>query len=217
MSETESSFRSEIQTKQSLVDQAHAKLRETTSQLNKERQRLAQSQRAADERKALRQRISNLRQANDGQRAILFSNTPADKSIRTDVRVGEADAGLEIDETVLPPVSTNSLDHQSPLSTLTPSQQNYLSSLPPAAILRARASAYKQINATLEEQTKTLQSQSSELEDKLRKVVSLCTGVDEAKVDEMVDGLVQAVESEGGDDVEVGRVREFLRKVEAVE
>ena len=45
-------------------------------------------------------------------------------------------------------------------------------------------------------------------------MVSLCTGVEESKVDEMVDGLSIAVESEGGEDVEVARVREFLRRVE---
>lgn len=33
-------------------------------------------------------------------------------------------------------------------------------------------------------------------------------------MDEMVGGLCAAVESEGAEDVEVGRVREFLRRVE---
>ena len=46
-------------------------------------------------------------------------------------------------------------------------------------------------------------------------MVSLCTGVEENKVDEMVDGLSIAVESERGEDVEVARVREFLRRVES--
>lgn len=44
--------------------------------------------------------------------------------------------------------------------------------------------------------------------------MSLSTGIPEDKVDGMVDGLIAAVASEGGDDVEVGRVREFLRRVE---
>lgn len=91
-----------------------------------------------------------------------------------------------------------------------------MNDLPSAAILRARTLAYRQINSRLEGQAKMLHSQSSELEAKLRLVVSLCTGVDEARVEEMVGGLVTAVESEreGGDDVEVGRVREFLRRVQ---
>ena len=45
--------------------------------------------------------------------------------------------------------------------------------------------------------------------------MSLCRGVEEGRVDECVEGLVVAVESEKGEDVEVGRLREFLRKVGA--
>ena len=56
-----------------------------------------------------------------------------------------------------------------------------------------------------------------ELEKKLRRVVALCTGVEEEKLDIMIGGLITAVESEKGEDVEVSRVREFLRKVEGVE
>ncbi len=52
-----------------------------------------------------------------------------------------------------------------------------------------------------------------------RKVVSLCTGVEESKVEESLPALVAAVESErGGLGVrEVGRVREFLRRVDVPE
>ena len=99
-------------------------------------------------------------------------------------------------------------------STLLPHQRDYLATLPPTAVLKARLIAYRKNNARLETLAKSLQSQSSELEAQLRKVVSLCTGVEENKVDEMVDGLSIAVESEGGEDVEVARVREFLRRVE---
>ena len=77
--------------------------------------------------------------------------------------------------------------------------------------------AYKTNNAGLREQAAQLKSRSVELEKKLRRVVALCTGVAEEKVDAMVGGLVVAVESERGEDVEVGRVREFLRRVEGVE
>ena len=44
--------------------------------------------------------------------------------------------------------------------------------------------------------------------------MSLCTDVAEERLDGMVGSLVVAVESEEGEEVEVGRVREFLRKVE---
>lgn len=94
-------------------------------------------------------------------------------------------------------------------------EARYLGSLPPIEVLRARLEAYKANNARLEAEVKNLENQSSELEGQLRRVVALCTQVDEDKVDEMVEGLVAAVESERGEDVEVGRLNEFLRRVDA--
>ena len=138
---------------------------------------------------------------------------PSSAPVRTDVRVGEADAGLEIDLTQLPAISIS--DPAQPLSQKLESEhQTYLSSLPPTAILQARTAAYRRVNANLEIQAKALHSQSSELEAQLRKVIALCTGTEESRVEEMAVGLIAAVESEGSDDVEVGRVREFLRRVE---
>ena len=126
---------------------------------------------------------------------------------RIDVRIGEADAGLEVDKALLP----------ERMDDLVPEHVASLTSLPPGRILGARAVAYEHDNSALREQAKGLRGRSSELEAKLRRVVAICTGVGEGAVDAMVEGLVVAVESERGEDVEVGRVREFLRRVEAVE
>ena len=209
VSDTQSSFQSELQTKQSLLDQTHNKIRESTASLAEERRVLAELQHKSEDRKARRLRIENLRLANDRKRAILLSRAnPGTKptSIRDDIKVGEADAGLEIDTTIL--------DDLNETFTLTPAKREYLKTLPSAAVLNARATAYRKHNARLEAEAKNLQCQSIGLENQLRKIVSLCTGVPEEKVDEMVDGLEAAIRSEGDDDVEVGRVREFLRKVE---
>lgn len=205
-----------MQTKQSLIDQNHTKLREATSQLAEERRQLTEHQRQMNERRALRQRIANLRRANETSRAMLY-NGLVDKGpasgVRTDVNVGEADAGLEIDLNRLP--RTSLVDEgESLLQNLDGSQQGYLSSLPRTPILQARTAAYRKVNADLEGQAKSLQSQSSELEEQLRKVVALCTQSDESGVEDIVSNLCAAVESEAGEDVNVGRVRDFLRRVE---
>ena len=216
LSDTESSFRSEIQAKQSLIDQTHTKLRETTSLLNEERRRLAELQRKSDDRKALRQRIANLRRANDQQRAYLSSNVngrppTSPTEIRPDIKVGEADAGLDIDTAILP----LSHDHSEFLQIL-PQQREYLATLPPTAILKARTTAYQKNNARLEAQTKNLQDQSSELETQLRKLICLCLSLEESQLDHLIVSLHTAVESEGGEDVDLARVREFLRRVEGL-
>lgn len=199
-----------MQSKQSLIDQNHARLREVTAQLAEERRQLAEHQSRVNERKAVRQRIENLLRANEASRALVLENCPG--GIRHDVQVGEADAGLDIEVNRLPKsaaVPGEPLPQQ-----LEPNHVEYLKNLPHTRVLQARTAAYRLINAQLEGKTKALQSQSSELEIQLRKVVALCTGTEESKVEEMVDGLCAAVESEAGNDVEVGRVREFLRRVE---
>lgn len=227
LSDTESSFRAEMQSKQSLIDQTHSKLRETTALLNEERRRLTDLQGKSDERKALRQRIANLRRANDRERSNISNGHngrpgSAPTAVRADIKVGEADAGLEIDTAIILPTLLDSSDpssisgriNKSSLN-LTSHQRDYLISLPSPAVLLARATAYGKNNHRLEAQAKALQSQSSELEEKLRRIIGLCTGMQSDVVEEMVPTLCAAVESETDQgDVEVGRVREFLRRVE---
>lgn len=213
LNDVSSSFKSELQSKQSLIDQTHSKLRETSSTLAHERRRLSSRQRKASERKFLRQNIANLHRAKDESRKELETATglAANSEPRSDIKLGEADAGLEVNASLLP-----ALEAGEPLN-ITPAQREYLDSLPPCQVLLARLTAYGKNNAALELQAKNLQSRSSELESQLRRVVAICTGVSVEKVDGMVEGLVAAIESERGEDVEVGRVREFLRKVKGKE
>src|SRR6266496_986758 len=65
-----------------------------------------------------------------------------------------------------------------------------LQSLPSANILRARCQKCSSDN-------ERRRSRSVELERKYKKIVSLCTGVGEGKVEGLLDGLVKVVESEG--------------------
>lgn len=69
-------------------------------------------------------------------------------------------------------------------------------------------------NKALEENMADLRSKSFELEKKLRRIVALSTNTEEDMVDDMVEKLAMAIESEDGEEVDIGRVREFLRKVE---
>ncbi|KAK6463729.1 transcription factor [Scheffersomyces coipomensis] len=75
------------------------------------------------------------------------------------------------------------------------SNEELLSSLQPVPILKARIKAYKHINAKLESDLKELMDYS-ELAAKFKKVVSICTGVDINEVDELLDGLLEAVEGQ---------------------
>ncbi|KAL6719761.1 transcriptional regulator swi6 [Lecanora helva] len=211
LSDTESSLRSEVQTKQSLIEQTHVKLRETTAFFSEDRHNITELEHQSDEHKTLYQNKVNLQLNNGRKRTRLSSNQRSGTkplNIRTDIKVGEADAGLEMNKTVLHDPKEQPI--------VAPQQRENLASLPGNVVLHARATAYGKRNVPMDAGSKDLQSQSSGLENHLKKVVNLCTGVEESRCDEMVDGLSAAVASECGNDVEVGRVREFLRRVDGV-
>ncbi|KAI9715573.1 MAG: hypothetical protein M1812_005877 [Candelaria pacifica] len=214
LSETETSFAREMRLKQDQIEATHAKIREYTANLNEERRRLENMQRKAAERAEMKQKIQNLRRAADEQRSRLLQQNGGIIKGMDHVRIGDADKGLEIKLEDLPEAASRG-EIVNP-DQLSEKDYDYLRDLPSTEILKARLTAYNQNNRMLREQAAQLKSRSTDLEEKYRRVVSLCTGVDEDKVEELLPGLVKAVESEGGEVVEVGRVREFLRKVEGV-
>lgn len=217
LSQTEDVSVNELRVKQDLIDQAHARLRECSASLGEERRRLEELRRRAKESAEMKQKIQNLKRAANEQRVRLqqMKGKPNGDSF-PNVRVGEADAGLQIEAQRLPHPAEIDVAHPL-LPNLEQDQVLYITSLPNPEILRARLLAYRENNNLLREQSKQLKSRSSELEEKYRRVVALCTGVEDSKVEELLGGLVAAVESERGEDVEVGRVREFLRRVEGVD
>ncbi|GEQ70177.1 hypothetical protein JCM33374_g3853 [Metschnikowia sp. JCM 33374] len=70
-----------------------------------------------------------------------------------------------------------------------------IQSLPPSEVLRARLRAYEEVNSNLEKELENLVDYG-ELTAQFKKVVSSCTGVDINEVDELLDGLLEAVEGQ---------------------
>lgn len=70
-----------------------------------------------------------------------------------------------------------------------------LDALPSAEVLNARLKAYNEVNANLQRELDNLHDYSV-LTAKFKKVVSFCTGVDINEVDELLDGLLEAVEGQ---------------------
>ncbi|CAL8575976.1 transcriptional regulator swi6 [Xanthoria parietina] len=209
LSDAKHNFESERQKKQVQIDAAHASLRENTTQLAIERQRLDEIRMKTNESKTLRLRVVNLRQAHELLKAR-HGNGP---DLKTNIKIGEADAGLEVEASKLPPLPPQLPSFEPPSSDL--AQINYVAHLPPTSILQARAEAYRVNNEQLGIQIKALNDQSSELEENLKKVVQVCTRVEDAALlEEMLPRLLQAVESERGEELEAGRLVDLLRRVE---
>ena len=220
LSGTEKEFASEMRAKQDLIDATHAQLRECSAILGEERRKLDGLQKRAAERTKRQEKIANLARAAQEQRARLAQSGLVNGESSAPVKIGDADAGMESRSEDMPPaLHLQAMTNDNDSVSLGPAQAYYtiLSGLPPTRRLRARLNAYTSNNRALRGQAARLKSCSSELEAKYRRVVSLCTGAPEAEVEKLLVGLVEAIDSEGAEAMEIGRLRDFLRRVEGVE
>lgn len=85
--------------------------------------------------------------------------------------------------------------------------------MPAKAFLKARIRAYKANEEKLKNFASELRGRSAELEQKFRRIVAQCASIEESQVDDLLEGLVQAVESDPAE-VELSRVASFLQKVD---
>ena len=207
-------FAAELREKQEDLDKTNAALKESGAALTEERRKLEELQSRVREKTEVEQKIKNLERVAVDLREQLG---PGNVAAADQVVIGDADKGLDLGG-YLPAIErlfpAAALDPSLPPS---PEQTNFMSSLERAEVLSGRVRAYLQHNQTLENQAKTLKSRSAELEERYREIVSLCTGAKTDKVDNILDNLVQAVVSEQKENVEIGRVRDFLRMLQSNE
>jgi regulatory protein SWI6 len=193
MTEMHSQFSAELRLLQDRVDGSTLQIRELSAQQKTVSAAFETAQARHRARQERKQRIQNLRRAVRDMHDRSGVNNANGALSPPLLNVGDADAEFSVPE---------------PLS------QSAINALPDWATLNARWSTYKSLNASLAAHLTSLKARDTELESKYRKVVALCTNVAEAKVDTVLQQLVLAVESEPENDV--GRVREFLKRVEAV-
>jgi regulatory protein SWI6 len=203
--------------KQAAVDELHAQLRDASRELGEQRQILEQIQAETNEREARKLKTTNFNRAYAEERAKLSQIQAQFGQINndTELQLGEADVGLVLPDEAQKVISGLNINPHQPLVIDRAQRQLLSATLPPVHVLRARLNAYKSNNQAIEDSVRELQSKSSELASKYRKVIGLCTGVEEEDVDKHLENLLRAVESEHTD-VELTRVRDFLTRVETV-
>lgn len=200
----EKDFQAEISQKQDQVSATLNQLREVTLKLGKEREKMESLRRRNREHAELRQHCQNLRRAIEEENSR-YREACAGTNGEAEKESPNADEPWTLQTQLLAPVNN--------IINLTKQQKEYVCSLPPAAVLKARVRGYRHNDDSLRDKAARLHDRSSDLEEKFRRVVALCTGVDEDKVDSLLEGLVQAVESDPGE-VDTARVTSFLRKVD---
>lgn len=207
-------FQKEMKEKQEALDKTHAALRESSATLKEEKARLERLRARAREQEELEQKIKNHRRV---QVALQKEIKPSSPVGAEPVLIGEADKGLDHDGRLQHMDQVFLGGAHDPGMPLSQEQVNLIAGMERAPVLAGRVNAYREHNAKLEQQARELRARSSELEEKYRKIIVLCTGADESHVDELLDNLVQAVISEQkemGDGNELSRVRNFLRMVQ---
>lgn len=222
------------------LDRANAQIRDLATQYAQMSAAVSRMQARVKNRGERGVRIVNLRRSLEESRARLarqgYPNLNAVAGPHGGpLKPGDVEKldGLEVPATSVPS-SSHGEDHVNGETNLTTVIDP--TKLPHVPTLCARLAAYNENNERLKQKAKHLKGRSAELQTMYRKVIALCTGVLEDKVEENLPALVQAVESEnvrgavsGGrngvngnvvvdatriQDAEVGRVKEFLRKVE---
>lgn len=218
---SEVDFATELREKQEDLDQTNLRLKDAGASLADERRALEDLQCRSHEKHELEQKIANLSRSNSELRDQLSqSRGQGTSGMTANVAIGEADRGLDFDgqlamiEQLFP---NGAEDVDAANGHLSEEQRMLLTSLERADVLRGRVKAYQDHNDRSERQAQELKSRSHELEERYRKIVSICTGVEVDKVDGMLGNLVQAVVSEQKENMELGKVREFLRLVQGSE
>ncbi|RMZ82464.1 hypothetical protein DV737_g1985, partial [Chaetothyriales sp. CBS 132003] len=194
LAQSNADFQAEMKEKNEILDKTNAALKESGASLADEKRKLEELRARAREREELEQQIANLKRGIQAMRLQLAKDQPT-SPIQSSVAVGEADKGLDHDGQLayLHTLFPTGLDPSSPI---TQEQANVLDGLERAAVLAGRVKAYQDHNNALEARAKELKAKSHELEERYKKIVSLCTGAHVDRVDDLLDGLVQAVISE---------------------
>ncbi|UPL03949.1 hypothetical protein LCI18_014883 [Fusarium solani-melongenae] len=198
LTETGSAFQTEMKSKQISLDTLHSTLRTTSTQLGEARRSLEHLSATLKKQQLARQKVANLSHAReDEQVRLMQEQSRTSQPNPSSSWETELSAMLEAaDDTSGGGFSGEGL-------------------LPSAAVLRARVNAVQGRRDMTRKMVSALKGRSRDVEVKYRRVVALCTGVQEAEVDAVVDGLLKAVESEH-EELEIGRVRRFLGGVEGV-
>ncbi|KAG5927311.1 hypothetical protein E4U42_002370 [Claviceps africana] len=200
LTETGLAFQQEMKGKQTSLDAMHATLRTTSTQLGEARRSIEQLSESVRKQQLARQKVANLAHAReDEQLRLMNEQSQSSQPNPSSSWETELAAMLEAAEE----------------SSADGGGGGGKGILPPASVLRARLVAIEDRRDITRKMVQALKSRSRDVEVKYRRVVALCTGVQESEVDAVVDGLLKAVESER-DELDIGRVRRFLGGVEGV-
>ncbi|TFK65589.1 transcription factor [Pluteus cervinus] len=201
-------FQGEIKSKQDALDVTQAHLRAATRELSEQRKQIQLWQSRCAELDQINQRVRNVEKALvDEDQFDWTGRTQLDGS-DAKVKAGQSFALRGSNSTMVGvggAVDVSfSVDVEPPLPTV--------DSVGCLVKLRRMKMWYDRMEELMNERLEGLRGASAEKEYQCKKIVALCTGIPIDKVEEMLENLVIAVESES-QIVDIGRVSGFMQKV----
>ncbi|PSR82388.1 hypothetical protein BD289DRAFT_371318 [Coniella lustricola] len=213
LGETAAIAQDELKKKQDTIDELHTGLRASSSKLAETRRKLESVKEKLKQQQVNRQKVTNLSRELE---RIQYRMS----SIEQEHGSTQSSSAAQWEEEL-----EKSIDHAQSASTAanepassqqqqqTPSAKPF--NLPDANLLRARLKATSDVLANMQGSVAGLQGTSRDTETKYRRLVALAANCPEEQVDELLNNLVRAVQSEKGE-LEIGRVRKFLGGVDGV-
>ncbi|KAI1793532.1 apses-domain-containing protein [Ganoderma leucocontextum] len=189
-----SDFATEVKSKQDALDVTQVHLRAATRELSEQRRQIQHWQARCGELDQTTQRVRNLERALSDEEAFDWTGrTVLDRS----------DPGQRVGGAVDMPMPANlDVDPTVPLG----------DSAATLVRLRRLKMWYGRVEQLMETRMRSLQGASAEKEFQCKKIVALCTGVPIDKVEELLENLVVAMESEA-QVIDISRVSGFMQKV----
>lgn len=197
LGETAAIAQDELKKKQAAIDDLHGSLRIASVQLAETRRKVEAAKEKVKQQQHDRQKITNLSHELEHMQYRLGSieqEHGASQSKSAAAWEDELDAVIE---------SLESGGATKP------------SALPDINLLRARVKATNDVLAAMRAKVGAVKSSSRDLELRYRRLVALAASCPEGQVDDLLEGLLRAVQSEKGE-LEIGRVRKFLGGVDGV-
>lgn len=204
LGETAAIAQQELKQKQDTIDELHSGLRQSSTRLAETRRNLETVREKLKQQQLHRQKVANLSRELE---SIQYRMGSVEQQHASSQNSSAAAWEEELDTAV----SSAAADASTP--DVQPNKA--IAALPDANILRARFKATTDVLTAMQNKVSGLRGSSRDTEDKYRRLVALAASCPEDQVDELLEGLVRAVQSEKGE-LEIGRVRKFLGGVDGV-
>lgn len=214
LGETAAIAQEELKKKQDTIDELHAGLRTSSTKLAETRRKLESVKEKLKQQQLNRQKVSNLSRELE---RIQYRMSSIEQEHGSTQSSSAAQWEEELEKAIDQAESSSSSTSVDPAASQEQQQASSAKpiNLPDANLLRARLKATSDVLTNMQTSVAGLQGTSRDTETKYRRLVALAASCPEEQVDELLNNLVRAVQSEKGE-LEIGRVRKFLGGVDGV-